>query len=99
VVDWTYGQSEDLAMRRLPNDIPIDTPVKKEKFVYINEYYQEPIGQLSELLGFHVATWSSYEKAFRARGNAGRVGIKYKITIEEVEDEEAPYHYLWSGSV
>lgn len=86
-------------MRRLPNDIPIETPVKIEKFVYVNEYYSEPFGDLSKLIGFHIAAWPTYGDAFRARGNAGRVGVKYKITVEEVEDEEAPYHYLWSGGV
>jgi hypothetical protein len=86
-------------MRRLPNDIPIETPVKLEKFVYVNEYYHEPLNQISELIGFHVAIWPNYGDAFRARGNAGRVGIKYKITIEEVEDEDAPLHGLWSGVV
>jgi hypothetical protein len=86
-------------MRRLPNDIPVETPVKVEKFVYVNEYYGKPFNQISELIGFHCAIWNSYGDAFRTRGNAGRVGVKYKIIIEEVEDEDAALHGLWSGVV
>jgi hypothetical protein len=93
-----YGQGGQ-AMRRLPKDIPVETPVKVEKYVYVNEYYDKPLNQISELIGFHVAIWNNYGDAFRARGNAGRVGIKYKITIEEVEDEDAALHSLWSGIV
>jgi len=86
-------------MRRLPKDIPVKTPVKVEKFVYVNEYYTEPSNQISELIGFHCVIWNSYGDAFRARGNADRVGVKYRILIEEVEDEDAPLHGLWSGIV
>jgi hypothetical protein len=86
-------------MRRLPNDIPVETPVKVEKFVYVNEYYTEPLNEISKLIGFHCAIWNSYGDAFRARANAGRVGIKYKITIEEVEDEDATLHGLWRGVI